>query len=523
MRVTLAATAISCLLACGSCGSGDNTSTAAGDGGGGGTADASGDSSTCDSSPPVVTGVSPDPLITFAKDVPIDIVGSRFTPATTISFDGTALATNGVTPAHIGAVIPASSLTTVGIHTLLVANACGSASIAIPVRSPWSIASAGWPRHHHDNQNTSATSAVVGAAPKPLWSKFTAAPSSGVAGEGGGFWSSPVAAAGFGESDESVFVGGPNGDVFAFRAGGTPRYQFTGHGAAPFGIDAAGAVRADAIFYVGISDANLYALAPGGTKLWSYTTGQSSDASPAVLEDGTIVYASDDMKAYALRPDGTVVWSSAALGEVDSALATTHQDLGELNKPILVYAGGSNGWFCLDGKDGSQKWTVAATGGRSATVSSPVVDTGGEMYGVDSGGLAVKIDVTGKTVWKRQFAAGGGATPALAGGRLHFVAGDGKLYVINASDGSDAWSADVHGAASSAQGENAVPSIDGAGNVFVYSASDGQVWRFDSSGKALAPIAVSAGTGEFVVPQVAIGAAGVLYVASPDGNVRAFR
>jgi hypothetical protein len=501
-------------------GSGSNGADDAG-AGDGGIVEASADG--CDGAPPTIGAITPDTFITFAKDVTIDITGTGFTATTTVTFNGTALATSNVTATHLSATIPAAALSSVGIFALVVRNGACSASVSVPVRNPWSIASSGWPRHHHDNQNTSVTSAVVAASPKLLWSKFTTTAAAGVQAEGGGFWSSPVVATGFGETSESVFVGGPNGDVFAFHSDGSLRYQFTGHDAAPYGVDAAGAARADANFYVGVSDANLYALAPDGTKLWSYSTGETSDASPAVLEDRTVVYASDDMKVYALRPDASVIWSSAALGEVDSALATTHQIVGEGRDALFVYAGGSNGWFRMSGKDGTVQWTVAATGVRSATVSSPVVDANGEMYGVDSGGLAVSIDATGHVTWMKQFAAGGGVTPALYKGNLHFVAGDGKLYVIRASDGMPVWSADVHGAASSASGENAVPSIDGAGNVFVYSVADGKIWRFDSMGTPLTAIVVSASMTDFVVPQVAIGAKGTLYVASPDGNMQAFQ
>jgi outer membrane protein assembly factor BamB len=81
----------------------------------------------------------------------------------------------------------------------------------------------------------------------------------------------------------------------------------------------------------------------------------------------------------------------------------------------------------------------------------------------------------------------------------------------------------LHGAAFSAGGENAVPSIDGAGNVFVYSPADGKIWRFDAAGNVLPSIAVPPAMNEFVIPQVAIGAGGTLYVSGADGRLWALK
>ena len=80
-------------------------------------------------------------------------------------------------------------------------------------------------------------------------------PSPGVVAEGGGFWSSPLAAHGWGGevSGDVIFVCGPDGTIFAFNADGAPRYHFTAVGMNQYGVDSAGAVRADGTFFVGVS------------------------------------------------------------------------------------------------------------------------------------------------------------------------------------------------------------------------------------------------------------------------------
>ncbi len=490
-----------------------STSTAATGGAGGGA---------CMTPAPTIASLNPTALLTSSSPEALVVTGSGFSAATTATFDNVPVTVKLGSPTQLTLTIPPAQLAAIGMGTVTVTNpGCGSASADVPVRAPSSLAAGGWPRHHHDNQNTSATSSVVAPSPKLLWKAFTAQPASGVSSEGGGFWSSPVVAPGMGEFPvERVFVGAPDGTIFAFEADGTLGFHFTGVGASPYGVDSAGAVRADGTFYIGVSDANLYAINPDGSKLWSYTTGDTSDASSAVAEDGTILYASDDGSVYALTSAGKVKWSSA-IGEVDSAIATSKQALGDDKSLARVYVGSGNGWFCLSGVDGKTVWSVPSTGGRGATVSSPVVGPGGEVYGVDSGGQAVKIDKDGNVVWSVALPGGPGTSPALAGDHLYVVAADGVLRALATADGKTLWSHDVHGTTPDG-GEAPVPAVDGNGEVFVFS-PDGKLYRFAGDGTTRPAIAVSPPLAEFLVPQVAIGASGTVYVSGTDGTLYAYQ
>ena len=472
---------------------------------------------------PSVTSTTPPQIIATSTDTDVVVAGAGFTAKTTATFGGTPAKVAFVSSSMVTVTLPASMLGAIGNLDLVLTNPplCGSSKISLSVRSPASLNPAGWPRHHHDNQNTSATSSIVAPSPKLAWKKFTSAPSSGVLSEGGGFWSGPVVGRPGKSEADVVFVGAPDGTIFSFAQDGAAIYHFTGVGANVYGVDGVAAVRSDGTLYVGVSDAILYAIKPDGTKLWSYTTGQTSDGSAAIAEDGTILYSSDDDHVYALTPDGKPLWNSAAAGEVDSALATSTQAFGTTS-PILVFLGGQNGWYCLDGATGAEKWHVAATGLRGASVSSPVIDKDGTLFGVDSGGLAVHIDGFGKVLWSKQIAAGGaGATPALVGDHLYAIGFDGILRALKTSDGSVVWQADVKGTAPSS-GELPAPAVDGAGDVFVYS-PDGNIHRFAADGTPKGTIAAAPALQEFVMPQLAIGFDGAIYVSGSDGNLSAFK
>ena len=127
-------------------------------------------------------------------------------------------------------------------------------------------------------------------------------------------------------------------------------------------------------------------------------------------------------------------WDTTVAGEVDSAFATSPQQMGDVTTPTTYFMGGSAGWIALD-TNGAMVWHVNATGSRGAAVSSPVVSPDGAVvYGIDSGGRVVAIDAhSGAERWHVDLVAGGGTTPALVGDTLYAVLYDGHLRAINAN------------------------------------------------------------------------------------------
>ena len=114
--------------------------------------------------------------------------------------------------------------------------------------------------------------------------------------------------------DGSIYIGTEDGILYAVSIAGTVRWT---HRTGGF-IFSSPAVSTDGNIYVGSADGRLYALANNGTLLWSFQTNARGDgvqgpiyASPAIAPDGTVYIGGlYDPNLYALDPnDGTVKWS----------------------------------------------------------------------------------------------------------------------------------------------------------------------------------------------------------------------
>jgi outer membrane protein assembly factor BamB len=438
------------------------------------------------------------------------------------------LQTPAPTSSDIVIAVPNDLFVSLGSLPIVASNPGCSSSTTLTVRSPASASPLGWPRHHHDNQNTSVSPTMILSRPVVRWRWSLGNEAPGVAAAGGGAWSHPAVTAdservalGLGAVDV-VFQAGVDGTISSYRADGTLRYQFSAIAPSPLGITSAPAVRADGSLYVASSDGNLYALDARGDQRWSYRDGAGSGASAIATEDGMVVSASDDGVTYALDPNGQLLWTTRAPGLVSSAFASTPQTLGSTTPPSLFFCGGQNGWFALSPADGHTVWQVAATGEQGAAMSSPVVSPDGStVYGIDSGGQVVAIAATSGTVlWRASYPSGGGNTPALLGESLYAVFYDGLLRSISTRDGNERWRRDIHNSLQSPSGQLPTPSIDGCGLVWVYS-DDGNLYSFGLGGGAMPPLQLTPARTQFIVPQVAIGADQAVYVAGTDDRLYA--
>ena len=113
--------------------------------------------------------------------------------------------------------------------------------------------------------------------------------------------------------DGSIYIGTEDGILYAVSIAGTVRWT---HRTGGF-IFSSPAVSPDGSIYVGSADGRLYALANNGTFLWTFQTDARGDgvqgpiyASPAIAPDGTVYIGGlYDPNLYALDPnDGTVKW-----------------------------------------------------------------------------------------------------------------------------------------------------------------------------------------------------------------------
>jgi outer membrane protein assembly factor BamB len=260
---------------------------------------------------------------------------------------------------------------------------------------------------------------------------------------------------------------------------------------------------ADGTLYVGSYDGHLYALSTEtGDVLWRYRTGDRIDGSPAVA-DGTVYFGSHDRTVYALDAEtgeerwlyGTtgIVRSSPAvengvvyvgshcrteecsvyydvqwpdrgyLHAIDAASGTPRWRYetgdGVISTPAIrdgtVYVGSSdNTLYALDTATGETRWTYDS---GNAIMSSPVVaddrilfgNVGGEVFAVDadSGDRVWTFDANRSLDSALNLTVVITGTPAVCDGTVYvgsMVPDEtvyGKLYAIDADDGSEAWSA----------------------------------------------------------------------------------
>jgi outer membrane protein assembly factor BamB len=150
------------------------------------------------------------------------------------------------------------------------------------------------------------------------------------------------------------------------------------------------------------------------------------------------------------------------------------------------------------------------------------VDANGTMYGVDSGGMAVAIDKTGKLLWSVTVGPAGAATSvAKVGRQLYIVANDGMLHQLSADTGAPGWAAPVgnqpeifkHGG----------PVVDGNQRLY-FNSNDGNLYCFDLQGHQLwkqAHSGMSTPNGNSFA-EMAIGNDGTLYVPGNDGYLYVF-
>ena len=217
----------------------------------------------------------------------------------------------------------------------------------------------------------------------------------------------------------------------------------------------------EVVFGTYFNDEHVYALnADSGSLLWRYDTGGCNDASPAVADvdgDGAlevVIPASSPYKVYCFDgKTGAVEWSKSTgyPNCIDSPPAIADVDNDGGSEVIL---GTWYGYvFCFNGESGDTLWRVNV-GSDSYIQSEPNildVDGDGQLHVVVAQ-FSGACDVfalrgnNGSQLWHNDDPTdymyhGGSFGDIDEDGRPEIAIGcyDGKVYVINAEDGSTAW------------------------------------------------------------------------------------
>lgn len=337
-----------------------------------------------------------------------------------------------------------------------------------------------WPVLMHDMQRT-GYSPVYGPADNQTKWQYTTA---------GQVYSSPAVG-----QKGIVYVGGMDGNFYAFNPDGTARwFRWLG-----VPVVASPAVGPDGTVYVSASDGKLYSFTADGVIKWTFSVGgATSFSSPAFSPEGNIYVGGADGKLYAIRQDGTLIWSVGLNAPVTSSSPAVGRD-------GTIYIAAGERLFALT-PGGSLLWSFTSASTMSA---GPTVAPDGTIY-------------VGSTVFYALWPNGTVRWTYMAGYQIQWapaVGPDGTVYLATGSllafypDGSLKWSLP------SSYFLSTSPIVDGRGFVYVgalnhyfYSISpDGTVaWRY---GAAAANVSWSTAS---------LASDGTLYVGGWDGKVYAF-
>jgi outer membrane protein assembly factor BamB len=301
--------------------------------------------------------------------------------------------------------------------------------------------------------------------------------------------------------------------LWSFDARESPRASYNNW------FEANVAIGYDGVIYAGNTNFNYYALGPGGTLRWTYGTGANAWSQAAFGQDGTIFWASCDSKIRAVRPDGTETWSRRTLGFISASAA--------VGSDGTLYIGSFDSYlYALDPATGRVRWKFK-TGDHiygSVALGADAIGNTAAIYFGSTDGSFYALDPAGSLLWAYDTGAPIRSSPALgrapegeAGDVVYFGCGNGRLYALNAADGTRRWSFDTTPDGPESRDRNDLNGSPALGERGVYIGGEhGQLWYvpYDYA-LHVADERCQTGPGEELPANVA----GLFYV-TPGGNTQ---
>ncbi|MBN2289741.1 MAG: PQQ-binding-like beta-propeller repeat protein, partial [Candidatus Glassbacteria bacterium] len=296
--------------------------------------------------------------------------------------------------------------------------------------------------------------------------------------------------------DSTVYVGSYDNYLYAVAPDGTLEWKFETGGR----VFSSPAVAADGTVIFGSGSGTVYALAADGSLKWEYETGKAVLANLALGLDGTVYVAPWDEYLYALKPDGTLGWK-VKLGEEPASWTVRAGPVVDVDGTVYV---GADSLYAVR-RDGTRKWSFGVAAGRP---SNPAAVGGDGTIYFPTAAAVYALHPDGGLKWS--YPAGGMSSPALdSQGNLYFGSADSLLYCLD-STGALRWSYAAGGAvhSSPAVGADSTVYFGSQDSTFYALSAAGELkWQFKTGGEIQAP--------------PAIGPDGTAFVASLDGRLYA--
>jgi eukaryotic-like serine/threonine-protein kinase len=266
----------------------------------------------------------------------------------------------------------------------------------------------------------------------------------------------------------TVFVGSQKGELTALNLDSGAVYWKFATGS-PIG-ESSPAYANGAVFIGDLSGWLNAVNASDGKKLWAFKAGSEIKSSPVVVGEKLLIGSYDQFLYCLSVRNGSVLWKFKTAGPVHSTPSVA--------AGIAYIAGCDEVFHAIRIADGKELFNVAS---GAYTGASPALHDGNAYYGtfdnevlmvnlqnhnigwryqhrerkfpyyssaavVDNrivvGGrdkLVHALDAAGKEVWTFATQARVESSPAIAGGRVFIGSNDGRLYVLNLSNGAKVW------------------------------------------------------------------------------------
>lgn len=231
--------------------------------------------------------------------------------------------------------------------------------------------------------------------------------------------------------------------------------------------------------------------ATSGALLWTQQLDAPIGGAPTVM-GGVVYVTSRDNRGYALdAATGRIKWQVAGTPDLTGVLGAASPAIAD---QMVLFAFSSGELVALMRKDGTRRWSAYVAGSRPGRGYSQVTDITGEP--VFAGGTIYAANAVGRTIamspaGARKWTARDGATGPVwvAGGSVFLISDEGKLVRLDARNGERIWAVDLpYFTKERVRRRKAIYANYGpvlAGGLLWVASSDGQMRAFDPMDGAL--------------------------------------